>query len=182
MLSCFSLVQLFATPWTVARQALLSMGSSRQKYWSGLPCPPPEFQHTRRYIFDFVTLWTIVQQAPLSMEFSRQKYWSGLPCPPPGDLPDSGIKPVSPASSALPGGSLTLMPPGKHTFTATSRLVRWTSLAVHWLRLRFQCGGWRFKPWLGNQDPTYCKVPPPLQKKKKQQKNQCLIEWLGTVG
>ena len=30
------------------------------------------------------------------MEFSRQEYWSGLPCPPPGDLPDPGIKPVSP--------------------------------------------------------------------------------------
>ena len=34
-------VRLFATPWTVARQALLSMGFSRQKYWSGLPFPPP---------------------------------------------------------------------------------------------------------------------------------------------
>ena len=30
-----------ATPWTVARQAPLSVGFSRQKYWSGLPCPPP---------------------------------------------------------------------------------------------------------------------------------------------
>ena len=29
------------TPWTVARQAPLSMGFSRQEYWSGLPCPPP---------------------------------------------------------------------------------------------------------------------------------------------
>ena len=29
------------TPWTVARQAPLSMGYSRQEYWSGLPCPPP---------------------------------------------------------------------------------------------------------------------------------------------
>ena len=34
-------VRLFATPWTVARQAPLSMGFSRQEYWSGLPCPPP---------------------------------------------------------------------------------------------------------------------------------------------
>ena len=32
---------LFVTPWTVARQAPLSMGFSRQEYWSGLPCPPP---------------------------------------------------------------------------------------------------------------------------------------------
>ena len=42
MLSCFSLVWLFATPWTVACQAPLSMESSRQEYWSGLPCPLPE--------------------------------------------------------------------------------------------------------------------------------------------
>ena len=34
-------VQLFVTPWTVAHQALPSMGSSRQEYWSGLPFPSP---------------------------------------------------------------------------------------------------------------------------------------------
>ena len=38
MLSC---VQLFVTPWTVARQAPLLMGFSRQGYWSELPFPPP---------------------------------------------------------------------------------------------------------------------------------------------
>ena len=41
MLSRFSHIQLFATLWTVAHQAPLSMGFSRQEYWSGLPCPPP---------------------------------------------------------------------------------------------------------------------------------------------
>ena len=41
MLSHFSHVQLFAMPWTVARQTPLSMGFSRQVYWSGLPCCPP---------------------------------------------------------------------------------------------------------------------------------------------
>ena len=41
MLSHFNFVQLFATPWTVGSQAPLSMGFSRQEYWSGLPCPPP---------------------------------------------------------------------------------------------------------------------------------------------
>ena len=41
MLSHFSPVQLFATLWTVSHQAPLSMGSSRQKYWSGLLCPLP---------------------------------------------------------------------------------------------------------------------------------------------
>ena len=47
----------------------------------------------------FVTPWTVALQAPLSMEFSRQKYWSGLPFPSPEDLPNPGIKPMSPASS-----------------------------------------------------------------------------------
>ena len=36
-----SRVQLFVNPRTVARHAPLSMGLSRQEYWSGLPCPPP---------------------------------------------------------------------------------------------------------------------------------------------
>ena len=34
-------VQLLVTPWTVANQAPLSTGFSRQEYWSGLPCAPP---------------------------------------------------------------------------------------------------------------------------------------------
>ena len=41
MLSRFSRVQLFATLWTAAHQAPLSMDFSRREYWSGLPCPPP---------------------------------------------------------------------------------------------------------------------------------------------
>ena len=40
LLSC---VQLFATPWTIACQAPLSMGFSRQEYWSGLPFPSPGY-------------------------------------------------------------------------------------------------------------------------------------------
>ena len=36
-----SRAQLFATPWTVAHQAPLSMGFSRQEYWSGLSFPSP---------------------------------------------------------------------------------------------------------------------------------------------
>ena len=41
LLSRFSRVRLFATPWTVAYQAPLSMGFSRSEYWSGLPFPSP---------------------------------------------------------------------------------------------------------------------------------------------
>ena len=40
-LSHFSCVQVFATLWTVAQQPPLSMGFSRQEFWSGLPFPSP---------------------------------------------------------------------------------------------------------------------------------------------
>ena len=41
VLSHFSHVQLVATQLAAAHQAPLSMGLSKQEYWSGLPCPPP---------------------------------------------------------------------------------------------------------------------------------------------
>ena len=44
------------------------------------------------------------------MRFPREEYWSGLPFPSPGDLPDPGIKRVSPA---LIGRFVTIEPPGK---------------------------------------------------------------------
>ena len=49
-------------------------------------------------------------QAPLSKEFFRQEYWSGWPYSSPGDLPNSGIKPGSPA---LQADSLPSEPPEK---------------------------------------------------------------------
>ena len=55
------------------------------------------------------TPWTRAHQAPLSMGFPRQEYWSRLPFLSPGDLPNQGIKPVSPA---LPSRFLTSEPPG----------------------------------------------------------------------
>ena len=57
----------------------------------------------------FVTTWTVAYQAPPSMEFSRQEYWSGLPFPSPRDLPNSEIKPESPA---LQADTLPSEPPG----------------------------------------------------------------------
>ena len=41
MLSCFTHIRLFVNQWTVAHQAPLSMGLSRQGYWCGLPFPSP---------------------------------------------------------------------------------------------------------------------------------------------
>ena len=44
------------------------------------------------------------------MGFPRQEYWSGLSFPSLGDIPDTGIEPVSPA---LAGGFLSTEPPGR---------------------------------------------------------------------
>ena len=64
--------------------------------------------------FSLVQMLSCVQlfahQAPPSMGFSRQEYWSGLPFPSPRDLPNPGIKPMSPT---LQADALTSEPPGK---------------------------------------------------------------------
>ena len=52
----------------------------------------------------FATRWTVAYQAPPCMGFSRQEYWSGVPFPSLGDLPNPGIKPLSPASPTLADG------------------------------------------------------------------------------
>ena len=89
MPSHFSRVRLSVTPWTVARQAPLSMGFSRQEYWSGLPLPSPVIKYEVSEVKPLsrvrlsATPWTMACQAPLSMGFSRQEYWSGLPFPSP---------------------------------------------------------------------------------------------------
>ena len=68
--------------------------------------------HACSVVSDSATLWTVAHQAPLSLGFSRQKSWSGLSCPPPADLPNTGIKPTSPASRSR---VFTPKPPGKPT-------------------------------------------------------------------
>ena len=47
------------------------------------------------------------------MGFSGHEYWSGLPLPLPGELPDPGMEPGSPTSSALTGEFFTTVPLGK---------------------------------------------------------------------
>ena len=68
---------------------------------------------SRPVMSDSATPWTVAHQAPLSMGFSRQEYYSGLTFPSPGDLPDPGIKPEPPASTALAGRFFTSEPPRK---------------------------------------------------------------------
>ena len=87
VLSHFSRVWLSATPWTMARQAPLSMGFSRQKHWSGLPFPSPAIKYevsegSKVKSFSrvrlFVTPWTVTYQAPPSMGFSNPLQYSFL--------------------------------------------------------------------------------------------------------
>ena len=131
-----SRVRLFATPWTVAYQAPLSMGFSRQECWSELPFPSPgdlpepgikpgspalqadalpsEPPGKPCLVATLcTTLCEPMDCSPpdsLSMGFLRQEYWSGLPFPSPENLPDPGIKPTPPA---LAGGFFTTEPPEK---------------------------------------------------------------------
>ena len=121
----FSRVQLFATLWTVAYQAPLSMGFSRQEYWSGLPFPSLLLPSHFSCVQLFAILQTIIHQAPLSIEFSRQEYQSGLPCPSPWE----GIEPTSLTSSEVWAGSLPLLTSGKPLYGAM-----WLSRFSHvWL-------------------------------------------------
>ena len=69
-------VQLFATPWTAALQAPLSMGFSRQEYWSGLPCPP---------LGDLPSPGIVPRSPALQVD--------SLPTEPPGK-PRSGLRPL----------------------------------------------------------------------------------------
>ena len=66
MLSC---VRLFATPWTVAHKAPLSIGFSRQEYWSGLPFSPPGDLpdpgiEPGSLVSPALSRWTLYHQAP----------------------------------------------------------------------------------------------------------------------
>ena len=83
----FSHVWLFVTLWTAAHQAPLSLGFSRQEYWSWLPFP---LSHAWKWkvkvkslsrVRLLATPWTAAHQAPPSMGFARQEYWSGVPLP-----------------------------------------------------------------------------------------------------
>ena len=70
VLSCFSCVRLFATLWTLALQAPLSMRFSMQEYWSGLQSPPseglphPEIQPVSLLSSDWQTIFFLTTKPP----------------------------------------------------------------------------------------------------------------------
>ena len=81
----------------------------------------------------FVTPWTVAHQAPLSMGFPRQEYWNELSFLSPGDLPDTGVKPGSPA---LQVDSLPSEPPGKPPVVSNMLLLLLLLLLSHFSSVR----------------------------------------------
>ena len=67
-------VWLLATPWTAAYQAPLSMGFSRQEYWSGLPLPSPE---SKARLLLFQVSWFCVERilAEQTASYSASTFW-----------------------------------------------------------------------------------------------------------
>ena len=97
-------VRVFATPWTVACLASLSLGILQAKIleWVAMPSSRGPFQprdRTQVSLIEgrFFTSWATRE---------AQEYWSGSPIPAPEDLPHSGIEPESPAFIA--GGFFTI--------------------------------------------------------------------------
>ena len=99
----FNRVWLFVILWILALQILLSIGFSRQEYWSGLSF----LSQLECYCLNGTCVLCCAQlvrcvwlcdsgdcspPSSLSMVSCRQEPWSGLPCPPPGDLPNPGTE------------------------------------------------------------------------------------------
>ena len=144
LLSHFSRVQLCVTPWTVARQAPLSMGilQGRVLQWVAMPSsrgssqprsptlqadslpsePPGKRENTgvgSLPLLQWVFPTQELNQALLSMESlqARKLDWVGLPLP--GNFPNSGTKPTSPE---LQADSLLTKLPGKPKNTGVGSL------------------------------------------------------------
>ena len=82
-------VQLFVTPWTVAHQASLSMGLSRQEDWSGLPCLSPPIlgilhynkkkSHIQKKLTSFFSLFSCISRC-LCCEYRSPQDGGAQPC------------------------------------------------------------------------------------------------------
>ena len=110
----------------------------------------------------FATPQTVTCQAPLSLGFSRQEYWSGLPLYSPIDLPDTGIKPRSPA---LQGDSLVCSTREAHVQVQIPiqiyfpvSVMRGISLMVQWLRFRLPVQGVWVRSLIRSKGPTCCEA------------------------
>jgi len=95
-------LRVFAQAFPRAGEALPPALVPLRVFWSRLKCHSFVLRvQSLSRVQLFVTQWTVARQAPVSMGFLRQEYWSGWPFPSPGDLPDPGIKPLTPVFPAL---------------------------------------------------------------------------------
>ena len=62
-------------PWTIAHQAPLSMGFSRQEYWSGLPCPPPMNFPTQGCVSYIADIFFTAEPPDLNSKFHDGKFF-----------------------------------------------------------------------------------------------------------
>ena len=87
-----SILSTLFSPFPGMKDSLVSLSTlkvSKEKSHIGILCTQP-----------FATPCTVGHHGPLSIKSPRQDYWSGLPFPSPRDLPDPGIKSISPAWQA----------------------------------------------------------------------------------
>ena len=119
----------FVTPWTVAHQAPLSMGFSRQEYWSGLP---------------FLSLGDLPDPGikPGSPALQADPVSIGLTCP------QSWLR----GSSSTSGRSYT----DTYLMGNLPESTTWASPVVQWLRLWASKAGGLVQPLVTEQDPTFC--------------------------
>ena len=144
MLTRFSRVHLCVTPWTVARQAPLSMGFSRQEYWSRLPCLPPG--HLQDSWNEPVPpgssalaggFFTTRATWEASLRTGRA-YW-GFPCSSPGkeSACSAGDSGSIPGSGSFPGEGIGYPLP-----------YSWVSLVVQMVKNHLQCRRPGFSSWV----------------------------------
>ena len=119
-----SLVQLSATPWTVACQAPLSMEFSRPESWSGKPFP--SLGHLPNSGIEPRSPTLQADSLPAKPQGKPKNTRMGSLLPSPADIPNPGIEPGSPA---LQADSLPAEPPQKpdchhrhhHQFTSVAQ-------------------------------------------------------------
>ena len=71
-----SRVRLLVTTWTAAHQALLSMGFSRQEYWSGVPLPSPKYldvleRNDKYSVYELVRVCETVKEIPKGIKMKK---------------------------------------------------------------------------------------------------------------
>ena len=141
VLSCFSHVWLCATLQTVARQAPLSMGFSRQESWSGLLCPPPGD-----------LLYLGIQTTSLASCWQA----GSLPLTPPG-------KP-RPQTLVIKTGRYTEMSPSIEVlihfsnYNYQDKITTKSSWATLFYRASCNEGGVYSAPFMGSQGPMWLSV------------------------